>query len=183
MWFRFRKHPQIDPNPVVRELDKLLKDPQRREIHFCDRGAADHTAVEDFHQAAYSSSFEEDFVKNWYNYLLEKARELASIGEVGEAEAFELACTAYDTAAATEQALREKFMMQGRIVLGSEVPRVLPPSSFRDDLGFDDLDYKILHGSFQRPPYQTGFYILKRVEDCVEFVFEDARKRRELSRP
>jgi len=152
----------------------MLRDPERREIHFYGRGTNRQSIVEYFHQAAYDSDFEEDFVRNWHAYLVEKAGELASIGRIGEEEAFELACTAYNTVAATEEVLETSFMRDGRVV-----PRVLPPTEFNRDLGFDGLDRRILHGALKPIPYQKGFYKLKSVSDCAEFVFEDSRKRSE----
>ena len=125
--------------------------------------------LEENHQRAYGKTLKESFVENWKDYLVEKAEGMDL------REAFAFARVAYNVFASIEFTIFEQPKSRGEVPEALP-PKVMPESGLRQELNFNDIDYRVLHGALMHKPLGEDFYKIETAAKCLDHVVEAIKK-------
>lgn len=180
------------PNTVVAELEELLLNPERLKYHMIGHGTVYQNAVEGFHEHFHNTPFEEFFSSAWGSHIAEKVRAIdASQGpSITMDDATHYAETAFMVVSAAGYVqLWDAIEMDSKELWAPPgfPPKVMPASSFEEDLGFDKSKMEGLqHALLIVPSGQTGRKLHKQrtVSDYVDVAYHESSRimalRREL---
>jgi hypothetical protein len=146
-------------------LQHILIKPSRRDDFLKGYGTGNPIQLRKWHMEKFGKSVQESYVENCLEFIVSVVHPCMS-----SAEARTYGLTLFNVIATAKFVQMEKDLSEKGPLI--EVPEINPYSKFVEDLGFDRIDYGIMHGTLKYPPRIEGFYKLKNVKECVNFVID-----------
>lgn len=177
---------QKSPNTVVSELEGILSDPERVKYYMTGHGTQYQAAVEHFHEHFFEEPFEAFFSAVWVPHIGEKVRAMDAKSEKSMtlADATHYAETAHMVVASAEYVqMWEAIHMdtEGIWCPRGFPPKVMPASTLRGELGFDDGRMEELQHALLIVPSAYAARQLSRqrtVSDYVDAAHQESARLR-----
>ena len=150
-------------------LQDILNDPFRRDVFLEGYATGNPIQLGRWHREKfYGKSMQQSFVENHLEFIVSVVQPHM---ELDEAHAYTHAL--FNAYASAEFVLMEKdYSEKGPLIV---VPEIYQDTELVGDLGFDDIDYSIMHGTLKFPPRVKDFYKVKTIKECAALIVDRYR--------